>query len=218
MSIGNMKVLNCPLCEAENVHFFVHDKKRDFFRCNQCSLIFVPPLQFISSEEEKAIYDLHENSPEHEGYRAFLSRLFVPMKKRLKEASFGLDFGSGPGPTLSVMFEEAGHSVELYDAFYATKPSVFERQYDFITATEVLEHLHNPKKEIERLWLCLKKNGILGIMTQFAREKERFAGWHYIKDYSHVCFYSAQTFRWLADVLQAELDFVDEGAVLLQKK
>ena len=79
------------------------------------------------------------------------------MQKCLAPESCGLDFGSGPKPTLSVMFEEAGHCMTTFDYFYENVPSAFERQYDFITATEVVEHLHNPKEELERLWACLKQ-------------------------------------------------------------
>ena len=44
------------------------------------------------------------------------------------------------------MFEEMGHTVALYDYFYANDPFVLHHLYDFITATEVVEHLHNPAR------------------------------------------------------------------------
>ena len=44
-------------------------------------------------------------------YRKFLSRMFKPMMERIEPDSYGLDFGSGPGPTLNLMFEEEGHTV-----------------------------------------------------------------------------------------------------------
>jgi len=52
-----------------------------------------------------------KNSPDDPRYRAFLSRLFIPLNERIAPESCGLDFGSGPGPTLSVMFEEQGHTM-----------------------------------------------------------------------------------------------------------
>ena len=68
--------------------------------------MFVPRSYHLSAADEKAQYDLHENDPNDPGYRAFLDRLAGPLDKRLAPHSHGLDFGCGPGPTLSVMLEE----------------------------------------------------------------------------------------------------------------
>ena len=139
------------------------------------------------------------------------------MQARIAPHSKGLDFGSGPGPTLSVMFEEVGHAVALYDHFYARNPSIFERSYDFITATEVVEHLHQPRQELDRLWASLKPGGYLGIMTKLVLDQAAFATWHYKNDLTHVCFFSRTTFQWLAAQWQAELTFEGKDVVILKK-
>ncbi len=208
----------CPLCRAETEDSFFRDKSRDYFRCTECCLVFVPPDQFLPAEEEKSRYDLHENHPADPGYRKFLSRICVPVLERLAAGSCGLDFGSGPGPTLSVMFEEAGHTVSLYDRYYANDPSVLEKQYDFITATEVLEHLHAPREELDRLWSCLRPGGILGVMTRLAPDTRSFPQWHYIRDLTHVCFFSCETLEWVAARWKADLDLVAEDAAIFRKK
>jgi SAM-dependent methyltransferase len=206
----------CPLCRSSEAAAFFQDK-RDYFRCHLCLLVFVPPHQFLPSEEEKGLYDLHENTPEDARYRQFLQRLYGPVSERLAPGSSGLDFGSGPGPTLSVMFEEAGHSMGLFDVFYSPDMSAFERQYDFITATEVLEHLHKPHEELQRLWTCLKPDGLLGIMTKRVTDRKAFSKWHYKNDPTHVCFFSTQTFQWWAAHWGARLTVVDDDVVLLEK-
>ncbi len=208
----------CPNCKTADGTGFYQDGRRDYFRCQTCGLVFVPAWQFLSPEEEKARYDLHRNSPDDKGYRRFLSRIFIPMQERLAPESLGLDFGSGPGPTLSVMFEQAGHSMSIYDHFYARDPSVLEKQYDFITATEVVEHLHNPKEVLDKLWSCLKPGGWLGIMTKLALDREAFADWHYKNDPTHVSFFSRTTFEWLAGKWQAEVTFADKDVILFRKK
>ena len=139
------------------------------------------------------------------------------MKERLPFGSVGLDFGSGPGPTLSVMFEEAGYEMTIFDKFYAPDIEVFNRLYDFITATEVVEHLHEPKMELERLWYLLSSGGWLGIMTKLAFDAEAFSSWHYKNDSTHICFFSKKSFRWLAGVWNAELIFADKDVILFQK-
>ena len=208
----------CPLCRADDIDQTYHqDKHRDYFSCRTCHLVFVPPEHFLSAEDEKAQYDRHQNSPEDQGYRTFLSRLFSPMKARLTQGNRGLDFGSGSGPTLSVMFEEIGYPMTIYDHFYANDPSVLERSYDFITTTEVVEHLHHPRQELDRLWAILKPGGSLGIMTKLVRDREAFATWHYISEPTHVCFFSRSTFKWLAEQWQAELMFEGNDVILFKK-
>ena len=128
-----------------------------------------------------------------------------------------MDFGSGPGPTLSAMFEDVGHSMTLYDPFYASDQSALDKRYDFITATEVVEHLHEPGRELERLWACLKPGGLLAVMTSLADDCEAFAKWHYIQDPTHVCFFHQETFKWWAAERQAGLTFADNDVMLFYK-
>lgn len=138
--------------------------------------------------------------------------------EKLETKRQGLDFGCGPGPALSLMLEEQGHQVALFDRHYHNDPAVLEKQYDFICATEVVEHLHEPQKEFARLFALLKKEGWLGIMTKLVLDRQAFSRWHYIRDLTHICFYSRDTFEYLARHFNAELSFRDKDVILLQKK
>ena len=179
--------------------------------------MFTSPEQYPTRAQEKAEYDLHQNSSDDIGYRKFLSRLFDPMLPKLQPHSCGLDFGSGPGPTLSVMFEEQGHRMDIYDHFYAHDPSRLAQQYDFISASEVIEHLHCPHQDLNRLWACLKPQGHLGIMTKRVRDSHAFAHWHYKDDLTHVCFFAIKTFEWLANDWQATLEVMGPDVVIFTK-
>ena len=218
---GKNLILNsscvCPLCGADKSIFFHSDGFRDYYRCSQCNLIYIPPSEYLSKEAELAEYNKHQNSPEDKGYRKFLGRLFIPLSSRLRSDSLGLDFGCGPGPTLSVMFEEAGYNMRIYDPFYAPEKSVLNNKYDFITATEVVEHLHRPAFELNLLWSILKPGGWLGIMTKLALDKEAFSKWHYKDDPTHVCFFSKETMEWQALKWKAEIFFIGKDVVLFQK-
>ena len=207
----------CPLCRKEAHDEFYQDQRRIYFVCRTCHLVYVRPEQFLSEVDEKAAYDHHQNSPIDPEYRRFLSRLFLPLQERLTPNSHGLDFGSGPGPTLSVMFEEMGHTVMLYDYFYARNPSTLSQAYDFITATEVVEHLHDPATILAQLWTLLKPGGYLGLMTKLVRDQKAFATWHYKNDLTHVCFFSRSTFEWLADQWEAKLEFFHNDVMLFSK-
>jgi len=181
-------------------------------------LVFVPERYWLSAEDEKAIYDLHENDSQDQGYRQFLSRLSAPLLTQLKPNQKGLDFGCGPGPTLSVLLEEHGYEVGLYDPFYYNDASVFDNSYDFICATEVVEHLRDPSRNFSALFNMLNPDGWLGIMTKLVIDKQAFARWHYIQDMTHICFYSRSTFEYLAQRFDAELSFIENDVILLNKR
>lgn len=207
----------CPLCASPDTGPYHRDDTREYLLCGHCALVFVPAWQHLSAAEEKAVYDRHENGPDDSGYRRFLERLFTPLITRVPPRAQGLDFGSGPGPTLSLMLEEIGHTMALFDSFYAPDERVWQRRYDFITATEVVEHLAAPGREIERLVDHLEPGGWLGLMTKRVRSRDAFAGWHYIRDPTHVAFFSESTFQWLGQRFGLRVEFPDNDVVLLQK-
>ncbi len=217
MAPATERFYSCPLCQKEINNEFFRDKRRSFFICQHCHLVFVPSIHYLSEAEEKAAYDHHQNSPTDSGYRQFLSRLFDQLQHRLAPNSHGLDFGSGPGPTLSVMFEEVGHHITLYDHFYAHHPAALEQRYDFITATEVVEHLHQPGTVLTKLWSLLKPGGHLGLMTKLVRDQAAFSLWHYKNDLTHVCFFSNATFEWLADHWQTNVEFFHNDVIIFHK-
>lgn len=208
---------HCPLCGFDDVLGFSQDARRNYLRCQQCLLVFVPAEYRLSRELERSEYDRHENIVDDPGYRQFLGRLFEPLVARLPAGARGLDFGCGPGPALAHMLEEAGFQVQLYDSFYQPDQSALAGSYDFICATEVVEHLHKPGMELSRLWGLLHPNGVLGMMTKLVIDAQAFSGWHYKNDPTHVCFFSRETWQWWAREHDAELTFVGADVMLLSK-
>ena len=165
-------MMDCPLCGTPNPEPFHRDSRREYLRCGLCRLVFVPPDYFPDAAAERAEYALHQNDTEDAGYRRFLSRLAEPLMQRLERGAHGLDFGCGPGPALAAMLREAGFRVALYDPFFHPDRAVLSASYDFITATEVVEHLHRPGAELSALWERLQAGGYLGIMTKMVLDRE----------------------------------------------
>lgn len=207
----------CPLCHQTDTNLYFEDKRRPYLQCSQCDLVFVPDVFRLEPDEEKAVYDLHENDFDDPGYRRFLSRCLDPVVERINKGDIGLDFGCGPGPVLASMFEEKGWSMAIYDPIYHSDDAVFSRQYNFITSTEVIEHVYEPDIVLKKLIDLLAPQGLLALMTKRVRSKEAFAGWHYKNDVTHVGFYSDATFQWIADQYRLELTFVGADLALLKK-
>lgn len=171
---------------------------RRYLECPQCGLAFMHPADRLSADLEKARYDTHENDPSDPGYRAFLARLADPLGGRLVPGARGLDFGSGPGPTLSLMMTKQGFPMDNWDPFYAPDPSVLERSWDFVTCTETAEHFFEPAREFERLGRLLRPGGLLAIMTSWWTPDQDLADWYYVRDPTHVAFYRQATLDWIA--------------------
>ena len=207
----------CPLCAHEHSEAYASDRRRDYLQCQRCDLVWVPARFHLSEEAERAEYDLHQNRVDDPSYRRFLSRLAQPLVRQLPDACQGLDFGCGPGPALAAMLSEAGHHMALYDLFYADDRSVLNREFDFITATEVVEHLSQPGEVLSGLWRQLRPGGCLGVMTKLVRSREAFEGWHYKNDPTHISFFSRSSWQWWAGEYGAELQFHGDDAMLLLK-
>jgi hypothetical protein len=208
--------MHCPLCRHDRHLPYHQDAHRPYRQCEHCRLVFVPPEYRLAPDAERAYYDLHRNDPCDSGYRNFLARLFAPLRERVPAPAQGLDFGSGPGPTLSLMFREAGYEMAIYDPYYAADTTLLQRQYDFITASEVVEHLYAPGEELARLQALLRPGGWLGLMTKLVIDQTAFSRWHYTHDPTHVCFFSRETFVWWSRQSGCELDFVGKDVILLR--
>ncbi len=207
----------CILCHKSNVQFYYQDKLRGYWQCQSCFLVFVNKDFHLDAQQEKCIYDLHQNNPNDLGYRTFLNKLLIPLQKKLPKDAKGLDFGSGPGPAISVIMKEQGIHVKNYDIYYDNRPKLLKRVYDFVTCTEVVEHLYNPHEVFSQLSAMLKSGGLLGIMTKRVINKEKFKIWHYKNDPTHVCFYSDKTFEYIALNWGFKLDFIADDTLVLEK-
>jgi len=207
-------MMDCPLCRHGNHTHFHHDTIREYRRCARCMLVFVPPTSHLSQAMEKAEYDKHQNDPNDPGYRRFLARMLDPICERIPPPALGLDFGCGPGPALASMFESHGYTMACYDKFYAKHPAVLQMRYNFITLTETAEHLADPGTVLARLWGLLLPGACLGIMTKRVSDPHAFRRWHYIRDITHIAFFSEQTFEWLAASWRAGVDFPQRDIVL----
>lgn len=207
---------SCPLCQHAKLVFFHQDKQRSYFQCEQCKLVTVPKQFYLDSQAEKAFYDLHDNTVADEGYQRFLSRTLTPVLKLVSPEDVGLDFGCGEGAVLSQMAAKHGVMMANYDLFYHPDTGQLAQQYDFVTMTEVLEHIADAKQIFEQLQSLVKKGGLLAIMTKRVRDHAGFINWHYKHDPTHINFYSIATFEWLASHYQWQLEVIDNDVVFLR--
>lgn len=204
--------MNCLLCQSPHSAPFKVDKKpvRSYFHCAGCDLIFMDPTERLSAAEEKERYDLHQNQ-ETAGYKAFFEPLIKDVVDHFIAAGVmpvqlqALDFGCGPTAMLSEMLRAKGFKTFNYDIYYHPNQDELRRTYHLVTSTEVWEHLHDPRLEIERILRLLKPGGLLGVMTSAHRGEAAFHDWHYRRDTTHVVFFSERTMEWLAKTYKLQI-------------
>lgn len=213
---GAPSVPDCPLCGAAGHPRGSERDGRRYLECPRCRLVFLDSAQRLGREEERARYEAHDNRPDDPGYRAFLARLADPLLARLPPGAEGLDFGSGPGPTLSALLEERGFPTAIYDPFFAPDPMALERSYDFITCTETIEHLFHPREELARLSSRLRPGGLLAIMTEVLRDEIDFSEWWYRRDPTHVAFYRDETFAWIGRTFEWSFERPHRNVVIFR--
>lgn len=209
---------SCPLCLGANCSSYDIIRDREYFICDDCDLVFLHPSLLPDRDEEFDRYELHKNDPKDLGYIAFLSQLIRPMLGFLSPGAQGMDFGSGPVPAISHLLKEARYDVVSYDIFYANDPEVLNRQYDFVTASEVAEHLHSARETLDKIWSCLRPGGIFGVMTGTRTGDIDFPNWYYHRDPTHVIFFSEKTMEWLSAHWKARIIYKKNNVILYRKE
>ncbi len=205
----------CPLCKtAQNER--LETRTSTYFVCFTCDLHFQDPQNHLNASAEKERYLLHNNDPTDIRYQDFVRPALNQILERCPPSAKGLDFGAGKSAVLTRMLRENNYHIELYDPFFWTDESVLQNKYDFVCACEVVEHFFDPAKEFSKLKQLLQKNGVLVLMTLLKLPEQDFASWYYIKDPTHVVFYSAKTFQFIVDQFGfAKLEVVSPRLVVL---
>lgn len=212
-----MTDLQCPLCSDKRFKKGVSGADdRKYYYCSNCGLIFADPVHRLSLHEEKEEYKTHNNSPEDKGYVNFLNRAVEPAMKYLNSSMRGLDYGCGPGPTLSWILEQHGIPCENYDPFFAKIE--LDKEYDFIFCTECFEHFFQPKEDIKKIKKLLKPGGLLCVMTNLWTSFEAFSSWHYTRDNTHVSFYCERTFQFICELFGFDPLWQDYDRVMILQK
>ncbi len=209
--------MNCPLCLGSNIIQFASIEAKEYFTCSHCHLIFLNTINHLPPAEEKERYSQHNNDIYNKDYRRFLSRLYDPLIQKLQKGSNGLDYGCGPGPALAQMFIEKEFTVDIYDPYFFPDRSFLNKTYKFVTCTEAAEHFYKPFEEFNKINKVLDQGGWLGVMTKFFDKSVNFKDWHYRKDPTHVCFYSEETFDFLASERNWSCEIPSKDIVLFKK-
>ena len=184
--------MKCLLCNTNSKLIY----KNTHYKCPNCLAYFKDPDFHLLGQDEKDIYDKHENNSEDVRYQDFLSPITNSVLNEIPKDSIGLDFGCGTDSAIMKVLNNNGYKCEGFDIFYKNEPKLLNQKYDYITSSEVIEHFYNPKKEFELLKSLLKPKGAMYLMTDiFDETQKQFDTWYYKNDPTHVFMYQKHTFE-----------------------
>lgn len=213
-------MLKCKICGADTRIIKDNQFHIDYYKCLDCDFIFMDDEKRVSFDDEREVYDRHENSIECDGYVSmfmnFLDNAVTPYKKE----GLALDFGSGPEPVLMQLINrDYNFEMENYDLHYQPKKVFLGKKYDLVVSTEVVEHLPDPIKVFKMVYDILDKDGIFAFMTVLhENDDEKFTKWWYRRDTTHISFYSKQTLETIARNIGFSFIYSDDNRMFTFKK
>jgi hypothetical protein len=112
------------------------------------------------------------------------------------------------------LLTERGHRIERFDPCFAPNEHVLAATHDFVTCTEVIEHFHEPRRELAAIARLLHPGAYLAVTTAFVNDDIDFETWWYARDETHVSFYRPQTMEWIGARFGWELLELSDGGAL----
>ncbi len=212
--------MKCRLCNSELKDQKSDSQGRKYQICSSCELIQLDKSLWLSDEEEKNRYLLHENSTDNEGYIRYLNNIIQnSFSPYLKPGSRILDFGCGPEKTWVGLLEEKGYQVSTYDPYFDDQLDWMEENFDAISAIEVFEHIASPSESLNTLCSCLNPENFLIIRTMLHDSKwNNFSKWWYREDPTHISFYSKATIDFICLKWNLKLIQIIENCEIVLKK
>ena len=133
----------CLICNNPNptITFEQRTKKleRNHYKCQICDCIFVPTKYHLNKTRQIQRYQEHNNDPTDPRYRKFLSKATIPLLKQVNKGAVGIDYGSGPGPTISPMLQEHGLKTVNFDPIFVRESPLRPYNFKSYTCREKIE-------------------------------------------------------------------------------
>ncbi len=204
---------SCPLCQTEAGLLWPRVR---VFRCNFCGLMFRDPSRQNLDSLYQASWSDPENHIDETGATdsnlavMYITRLAGSVGRKDLRGLHILDFGAGRGAMLQALrnagaepcgIEPYGYRY-LQDRGFTVYPSIGDlprgSTFDGIISLDVIEHLQNPREDLESCRRLLAENGWMYVSTPNAASlKARLSRGRWVELYncSHISFFSPETLR-----------------------
>jgi hypothetical protein len=142
---------NCIVCKSKCLDIFLKVDNLTYWKCGFCEAKFLDKKNYISYNEEKKHYLKHNNSLSDQGYRDFLQCLINPLKDKISNNDFGLDYGCGYAPALADILKKDGFDIDIYDPFFFPNQNIFLKNLNLLLVLKLLNIFLNHTKNLLKL-------------------------------------------------------------------
>jgi len=191
----------CRLCGANTLgkfHLCVLDHfEVRYFECTHCGSLQTEEPHWLAKAYDQSNLAYSDVGA---AQRVITNCSFVSLFANLMGAHTALDFGGGDG-LLCRLLRDRGFDAYTIDMFSLPSYAMafvgsLEKNYDIVTAFEVLEHFPNPRESLDKLFQS-RPRFLLASTEPYVRNG---SDWWYLAPSSgqHVFFYSEAALRWIA--------------------
>jgi len=209
----NKKHSSCLICDSKNLINLKPYSNNYLVKCNSCGFVFcelIPSTKELNEYYKIYAYENNFYSPITKQRYIKLLSIFEPYRKNNKI----LDVGCGNGFFLETAKEKGW---DVYGTEFSEKAieilkekginsfkgkleieNFKEQMFDVITSFEVIEHINNPKNEINKFYNLLRTGGLLYITTPNFNSISRnllIEKWNIINYPEHLTYYTPKTLK-----------------------
>lgn len=209
--------IHCRICRSPSSLFY--EDTRKFFACAACHHIFTQ--QVVNNDQSRHHYLAQWGLEDDLWWKEAAERIIWGIKV-FHEPKRILNFGSGRGE-LSTQLKSMGYHVTSFEPLIhgAFCDQAYERKFDTVIATEVIEHIINIHEELHRIFAVLETECLLYFTTLIANPfdtadpRGSFSGFWYKDDQTHVNFFCRKSVETLARLHNCEPVFLEEKGFIL---
>ena len=203
---------SCLVCESKNIQNFHGYESHDLLQCKKCGFVFMRKIPTTTElEDYYSIYAYEREKELSNATRVSIENLLNKFEK-LRRTNKILDVGCGEGWILECA---KARGWEVYGTEFSPRAveicrkkgikmyvgvlnadDVEEKDFDVIVSSETLEHINNPREEINNFYQLLRRGGLLYITTpnfnSYLRKLFK-ARYDIIKYPEHLSYYTKKT-------------------------
>ncbi|MCZ9840556.1 class I SAM-dependent methyltransferase [Brachyspira hyodysenteriae] len=206
----------------------------DFVLCKKCSLVyndmFSSQKEFDNYYKNNSLYDYSYTRTNIIEHYNCLDKTVQILSKYINQDSSILDIACGAGYLLSKLYDKGYnnlHGIDVSNAINSNRykdkidyingnifdvNNLFNKKFDLIILSDVIEHIFNLKILIKNVIDCLNENGIVYIKTPYIPYyKER-----HCLSIEHINHFSKRAFTYLA--LEYNLEIMEFGDSYFDKE
>lgn len=210
--------MKCRLCRSDSCMPFAKDTIREYVRCENCTLIFVPDYNTLSSTEEKERYSHHNNTRNNEEYVTYLTKFTNELQRIPLSHPKILDYGCGENAVLTDILKRSGIDCKAYDPLYTINEITPNSTFDIIIMCEVIEHMRSIRNDVHLLTSLLSRTGYIIIKSELLEETREFTNWWYTKDQTHINFFSTLSIQAFSELLGMRVIYSGERNIVILKQ